>query len=300
MKKIIITLAAMLTLSSVSGQIVNPGFENWVPTSTAGSLKPAGWSMYGTNKLLSGSDESYCQQASPAIDGSYSLVISIWYYYVKSLAFQKTAIAYRPLSLTGLYKYTDNEEVYGLGGESITDTAMVYVALTKWNTLTTHTDTIGYGQLPLFAAAASSPFSCPISYTSAAIPDSITVMLDPSIVRRYQNSTYFQTHDATGKSSYLTIDKLALSDVATGINNITENSFTIYPNPAADNLIIHTPGKGPYNVNVTNMMGSSVYSTAAGGNDIAIPLHSLPAGNYFIALQGHGADVVVRKMLVKR
>jgi PKD repeat protein len=102
--------------------------------------------------------------------------------------------------------------------------------------------------------------------------------------------------DANGcGSSYCTFDSLykpystesVISVFVTypaGINNIPASSgeFSVYPNPATDNLTIITGQKAV--IEILNIQGQLIKTFATGDNTISIDLLALPCGMYFIKM----------------
>ena len=130
-------------VSASQAQLINPDFEIWDTDSNSMTTYANSWFPDINNH--------YCYQASPAQNGNYALGVSVWYYYVKTNAIQKAATTTRPSALEGYYNYTDNV-VMSMAGDTISDTAMVHVLLTKFNNTTQQADTIGYGKIDLFAS----------------------------------------------------------------------------------------------------------------------------------------------------
>ncbi len=287
----------MLCVSAASGQLVNTGFESW---ETSGSnIRPSGWDMYYSNFALNGDNSSICWQVSPAIEGSYSLRVSVWYYYTKSLAHQKAPVTTRPATLNGTYRYIDNSVAY-MGGLAEPDTAMVWVILTRWNTTTLHADTVGYGHQHLFATTTDASFSCPVTYSSIDMPDSVTVILDPSIVKRYLSVDGYMTSNADGYGSSLTVDRISLDGNVTEINNIHVSGIAVYPNPATDYITVEPGDAHHYIITVMDVTGKVMKSERVGGGHTRVQVQDLPSGMYLMKMTDLENHIKGRTRFVKQ
>jgi hypothetical protein len=187
MKQTVLFFAIICTALGLRAQLVNTEFETWDST-PSGSVYPHQWPLLANQ---------YCVRDSHAYQGSYALQVSVWYYYSKTTAVQKAAINFRPMTFSGYYKYTDNSIKSLVTQDMITDTAIASIYLTKWNLATQQNDTIGIGRVPLFATANYSQFVCPVQYSNADIPDSVTILLDPSLARRYIDASLYNANSNT-------------------------------------------------------------------------------------------------------
>lgn len=283
MKKLIYLMLGLSAPVLASAQLQNLDFEQWNP----GLMnKPAGWenviSGWRTNSPIGLS--SYQATANTAAQSnSYALTMSVWYNYTKDAAAQKASINYRPQSLKGFYTYTENIIEDGL--ERITDTAQVTVILTKWNSAAAKSDTVGIGVLDIFQAQTSyKSFQVDINYLSSAIPDTIDVYLDPSLIKRASASRVYQ-HAGGGSSycSYFTVDNLSLISGSnpTGINHIhKQKQIALFPNPATNTLHFN-PVTGVYRI--LDINGRQV-STASLNKAAQLDISQLNPGTYMIQI----------------
>ncbi len=289
MKKLIILCLFAIAATSAKAQILNPDFEDWYYDSFSFDAVPTSW-MEGI--------QNHCYQENNAYHGNYALRVSVWYYYVKTVAVQKNSISTRPLALEGYYKYTDNRVNSLLQNDTIADTAIAAVLLTKWNTTTMVADTIGFGRIWLHASSAYQHFSCPVNYTSAAVPDSVTVIFDPSIVRRYANATTHQSVSNGGISSFLTIDNLSLQQFPTGITAQAERyNISIYPNPASNYIHVDLRSEGTYTVSILDMTGRVIKHQELNGENTRIPLYELTTGIYEVVIADKNQHIVKHQKL---
>lgn len=270
MKKVLITLAALMAFSSADAQLANPGFEAWDTTSTGG-YNPTDWPL-----LTLGMKD----RVTDAHGGAYALQVSVWYYYGETRAEQVVPIADRPFAFCGYYKYRDNVVKNNTTNLVTPDTANAQVYLTKWNASSMMRDTIGRGRVDLMGSAGYSHFVCPITYSSAAVPDTIAIVMDPSMMRE---GNYFSTAD-DGKNSFLTIDDLYLQRWSTNIEDQqTQGRLTVTPNPAHDMLHLSIAGNEA-KVVITDVTGK-VCVTAAGAD---VDVRGLQPGVYHISADNNG------------
>lgn len=234
MKKII-TLSIMLALPFMAkAQLQNLNFEQWQndPTEEQMPNMPTAWVITDGVNLA---DHCMYPPATDAQSGDYALRLGIWYNYVKDAARQTAPINYRPTSLKGYYKYTDN--IIQTAAGLVIDIAQVNIYLTKWNTATSQNDTIGSGTINLGESLDYSSFNCPVTYSSDAVPDKVTLYLDSTRIRRAGETENLMSMEGTG--SFFTVDNLSLFESTMGNEDFAlANAVKLYPNPATDVVTI--------------------------------------------------------------
>jgi hypothetical protein len=101
-----------------------------------------------------------------------------------------------------------------------------------------HRDTIGMGVLDLNAVAEYTLFTNNITYVnSTVVPDSIQILIDPSMVRRDPAGSNYMSMD-DGISSFFTVDNLSLTDEGVAALDEFSKTLNVFPNPATDLLFI--------------------------------------------------------------
>lgn len=280
MKKQLLTLAFGLFVLAGNAQLKNLDFENWdsLVTSSYKSNSPTAWTWTNGASIIS-PWLFYSPPATVSQSGQYALTLSVWYNYTKDAALQTAAINSRPTALNGYYKYTDNL-VLGNNNQMVNDTAEVRVYLTKWNTAFSRNDTVGGGKISLNAIQSFTPFKVNINYSSNATPDSITVLLDPSLVRRAgAGGAYIVV--GTGVGSYFTVDNLSLEagNLSAGTLSLN-NKVKIFPNPSTD--IIHF-SDFTGTVTIAAMNGTIIWSQAIRPHQ-SLSIQDLPVGIYILTL----------------
>lgn len=261
MKKII-SLSLMIAMPMIANaQLQNLDFEQWQnnPTDESFPNKPTGWTITdGFN------DAEHCMYppATDAQNGYYALTLGIWYHYVKDAARQTATINYRPVTLKGHYKYTDNI-IQGDAGP-VNDVAQVNVYLTKWNPVLSQNDTIGRGTLDLHESLDYSSFSCPVTYSSDAIPDKVTIYLDCTRIKRAGETESLIRMEGDG--SYFTVDNISLEENTMGIGDFNTLNALIYPNPVKES------------VTIANFSGHAELYDMAGKLLLSTPVTESPVG----------------------
>jgi hypothetical protein len=73
---------------------------------------------------------------------------------------------------------------------------------------------------------------------------------------------------------------------ATGVNNLTESAFSIYPNPLKSNgiLNINVAEQDNYTLRISNMNGQTVYSSNLNGSQSLNVNGVLKQGAYIVSL----------------
>ena len=225
MKKLVLLFACLLGAVGGSAQLANLDFEEWATDTLTLNVYPVGWPLI---------EHSYLERDSVAQHGDYALKVSIWYYYVKTVAEQVAPIHGRPVALSGHYRYEDHlvERDHVL----VEDTALASIYLTRWNAGLMRRDTVGHGMLDLLATPEYRAFNCPVHYVSSDMPDSVRILLDPSLLRR-DTAHYYFSPSPMGFSSFLTIDNLSL-DGLVGVGEAVDggSGLLLYPNPAVGHV----------------------------------------------------------------
>lgn len=294
MKKFYLSLAAILLgASQLFAQIPNAGFETWNGTD------PASWSTLNT---VTGAAGVYtATQGTPAPEGSSYLKLTCSYnalfaQVLPAVALSSTydfssgssnlggfAYTSRPVYFNGMYQYSTPT--------AGADQGLAAVLFTKWNTTTNSRDTIGIGEAMFDNMSSWTAFSAPISYFLPDNPDTCLVLLEAS------------TAASTVDGSTMSIDKLALANTPTAINEVAEvNSFSVFPNPAVDRLNLElgsfTNGN-PIQIQVMDIVGSVVMVESVYTNSrYAMNVAALSKGAYVIRVSQNG--VVYTQKFIKK
>jgi len=276
MKKSTLLLAFCMSALGSTAQITDPGFENWA-TDNLGYQYPTDWESL-TGAAMTPTQSYWGTVRDTIAPGNYALQLSRWYNYTWDIARQTRPINYRPASLTGKFRYTENQ----LQGNEF-DQGLVMVFVTATNQSTMQPDTIGFGFAELDTTQTFSNFTCPITYSSTAPAENISIVISPT---KWINSAMVGVGSFC---SFLTVDDLALTpETVSGIADAVPGSgIVLYPNPAKGNVTIklnnHT--KAETSVQVLDMQGRLVRQKtvpAGSKNATQISLIDLPAGLYSV------------------
>ncbi|MNY15904.1 hypothetical protein D3C86_1491420 [compost metagenome] len=245
--------------------------------------RPTGWIC--TNRWFGFDEVTFSEKFvrpvdSNAQDNSYALRLFTFYNYMKDAAVQTAAIDYRPAALKGVYKYEDNFIIWG--ADNYIDTAQVSVVLTKWNSIQSKNDTIGKARFIAYHARSSfTPFELNIEYSSTAQPDSITILLDPSVLGRYPGMDL--QNEAHGGKSVFTVDNLELiaGSTAATTDQDGKKTLALYPNPAQDQIGFETLSGDAV---ITDITGKIVVNSKI-QNENALDIHHLKKGLFILQIR---------------
>lgn len=288
MKKLSFLFVAILCSMSSFAQFQNGGFEQWASNSFGTKIFPNGW-----NNL----ENDYCVQSTIPLSGNYALEVSVWYTYFKSEAIQIFPVNSKVSGYDGFYKYTDNLVKNIQNNQNVPDTAIAWMIMTKWNSAAQKRDTIGIGKTSLFAASSFTQFSCVVQYSNNAIPDSATIVLDPSIVKRDTSAnaiTYITTDPQSSTASYLTMDDIQINQT-NSIENQNIEKLRIYPNPAEEYI---TVSYGCALIKIVDMLGKNVFQGNEPLNN-KINIGQLRSGVYFAYYLDESNQLKVEKFYKK-
>ncbi len=116
-----------------------------------------------------------------------------------------------------------------------------------------------------------------------------------------QQNVMLAFENISGWGGWLYVDDISLSGTtAVGIPSIpAAESFRIYPNPATNQLTIHTSSSRAEKaiISIVNVLGQEVlsYSLSLGeGGEEALDISKLPSGMYFLEMKAENGSVVKR------
>ncbi|MFH2094240.1 MAG: T9SS type A sorting domain-containing protein, partial [Bacteroidota bacterium] len=189
----------------------------------------------------------------------------------------------RPEKFRGYYKYTP-------GGS---DSCVIYVTVTKWNTGLNMQDTIGQAMLKSGSVPNWTLFEIPINYNTGDVPDSCNVFFSSSDDANMADGSILRV-DSVSFTGSVPVGKISAS---------RESDIYIYPNPATDQLSINFSLHQPYSAEIKlyNAIGKVVYSksiTNAKQHFTKLDVSSLPAGLYFVEVV-NGSNRNVKKVVIK-
>jgi hypothetical protein len=174
-----------------------------------------------------------------------------------------TAFAYRPDSISGIYKFEDSLS-------SVAEYGKVNVLLKKFNTANHSADTIAYAEslLEFSPALQWTQFKLPIHYISSSTPDSLVVA--------------FFSSSNSGRPTSLWLDDIHFIYPTSG-TEIYEDNFQqiIYPNPSGDLIYLTSAIQGPGKFEIYNIAGTLVQN---GTFHNSINIKPLPKACYILKI----------------
>ncbi|MBO7570893.1 MAG: T9SS type A sorting domain-containing protein, partial [Bacteroidales bacterium] len=117
-----------------------------------------------------------------------------------------------------------------------------------------------------------------------------------------------EVRDFYGESKTITKEINVVGDCESGIENIAEQSVSVYPNPASESITI--AGENIAGIEICNLLGEVVYEfgrvapwhdcTIAPRHDATnvISTENMPAGSYFVRVRMEDGKVVTKKIVV--
>lgn len=271
---------ALLFGFSVTAQVNNGGFENWVPTASGGE-QPEGWmalfNSEGFANVLKVEGRTGFAAELKAVEFPGLGVVS------PTLMSEPFAVNQRYAKLTGYLK----------GAPQGSDTLMFIVSMYIGSE-----ELVGAGVgFVRQTIVEFSPFTTNIFYSGTQTPDSCTITF------LLGNSTT----TATLGSSY-TIDDLAFEGIAgqEELSPVFAGVGQAYPNPVASELTIPFELQSADEISITvfDITGKILQRQAAqhfmpGANQIKLNVSELPTGNYFYTLTPSDGISTSRKFVVR-
>jgi hypothetical protein len=315
MKKITLLFAIVALSISSSAQVLNPGFETWVPnneTTTTYQMPQhwvtgdifitllneifgnPGYTVHSVTQTGASHSGNYAVQIGVDVSSYGDTVGGIIFYcdsatrMVSSIFGDGTTPGFpyssRPANLTGWYKWNR------IGN----DTASVVVIMTKWNTTTQSRDTVVDVENFYITTAMSAwtNFSVPLPYLLNVYPDTIFMALGNASGIPHPGSVF-------------TVDDLALTgSVPIGINEAgtTDAAVFIAPNPFTEQatLTIKNNFVSAATFEMYDVLGNKVRQLGdLSGSSFTIDREGLPAGIYFYTLTENNTVVATGKVSVE-
>ncbi len=294
MRKTLQIFAIVLLMGNkVNAQVPNGGFENWSGTEANAWVSTNGLTFLGNPQSV--------YKSTDAHSGSFACEINTIHVtnkpqgagipdYTGSIFLGKlvnfnpimgASNKYRPDKLVFWHKYIPKG----------TDSAVALFTLTRWNTTTNKTDTVGLG-IAIITDSTSTykKTEINVNYFDSKVPDTILVLFVSSTIT------------ANKAGSKLIIDDVDITGGNTGIivKEITE--LEIYPNPAKHliNLnLTNTNIDKNVMITITDMHGKNIYiKEHIGGSLSTIQTSTYTPGVYIINIIGD-EKVLAKKIIIE-
>ncbi len=105
-----------------------------------------------------------------------------------------------------------------------------------------------------------------------------------------------EVRDFYGESKTITKEINVVGDCVSGIENIAEQSVSVYPNPASGSITI--AGENIAGIEICNLLGEVVYEMLQCNGNNVISTENMPAGSYFVRVRMEDGKVVTKKIVV--
>jgi hypothetical protein len=272
-KLLIVILIALAGI--IKAQIPNGDFQNWV--SMTSYDMPVGWD--NLNTLTSSKNVFTCEKGTQGTN-SYIRLISDSVPGIGVAPGIAVCGTLDPLTLKPKSGFPCTQRPTALSGKwqfmaPGDDRGFIAVYFSKWNSATKKREIIGTGVDTLDGMEmAWATFSIPISFSSAAVPDSCIILMSAS------SSVPLQY-------SYLFGDDL-IFETSSGIikNDASAKSFELFPNPANDLLKLDLKTlKNIQSIQMINIQGQVVYFNAGNSISNGIDVSNLSPGIYFVTIK---------------
>jgi len=288
---IVLLSFGIFTAKAQQPEIPNGSFENWSTASWGDSLN--NWTTHFTyfleftlaNKSTDFHDGQFALEAKSQLVtlGSFNIpgiatLGKIIPDIANSTARAEGGVAFngKPSTLNGWYKYDQQGS----------DSAIIYIILTKWNAINSTRDTVGDGRfIHNVSESAYTQFALDLTYKNASLtPDTLNIIL--------LSSGAVATAD-----SKLVVDNLTL-DYPQSVANNDKADFYIYPNPSNGIVNVSFASNDKYSATLFNTLGQKLYSKSINGMSAALDFTNYPKGIYMLELKSDNFRTV-KKITLK-
>ncbi len=252
--KIFVLLVLFIFFNSaiIAQQPINNSFENWEYDSTTYSNIPSEWNTNNFGWL----NELQVVKSNDAQSGNYAVGLKTnWIanqYLVPGICIAKFPFTGRPNMMVGYVKGNLNNE----------DTFFALVELTKNGNTVASAFYYTIQSLNKYIK-----FNCFMEYFINDMPDSCTITL------------FTMGKELDDTNTFMLVDNLSF-EYPSNVSNLSNEVFSIYPNPAKDFIEINTSEN--FNLSIYNSVGERVLF-AENKNLISIAL--LPSGIYWVDIK---------------
>ena len=256
----------MFSGGSVTTALPDPSFESW---SVQNIENPASW--YTMNELFAGTPNVNAVKTTDFNTGAYALEMKTLlnpngidtvqsFVSVGPIIFGGfnpfTAVPYNasPTTFSGNYKYVANNG--DQGGINVT---FFQAGLIVGNVFQGCVANANYVN-----------FSLPI--TLSGTPDSVTIFC----------------YSGNNPGSVLKLDDLAFSGGNVSLDEFAASNFSMYPNPATDNVMLKADGV--YSYEIVSVLGAVMASSKNSSGAISVDISKFSAGSYYVNIKNASAS----------
>ncbi|MBQ5425383.1 MAG: T9SS type A sorting domain-containing protein, partial [Bacteroidales bacterium] len=98
------------------------------------------------------------------------------------------------------------------------------------------------------------------------------------VIHHLPKQIAIEVRDFYGESKTITKEINVVGDCVSGIENIAEQSVSVYPNPASGSITI--AGENIAGIEICNLLGEVVYEMLQCNGNNVISTENMPAGSY--------------------
>lgn len=281
MKRSILLFLLALSTYGVHAQLQNTSFEVWIQN--LGFENPQGWgtannlvALAGTSTTLKVPDPSegtyaallqskFVQLANAVVPGILTTGALSFDFNTGDVGFLN-GVSYtdRPEKMTFDYKF------YPAGSQPNTDTAGVFLFLTRYNSATGSRDTVGLGaQQYTDTVDTYETTEVDILYLSQDTPDTLLIVFSSSI------SAAGGAQDGT----LFFVDNVGF-DFPTTVAQLQVNRPRLYPNPAKGQVTYQNDRSYPVQVSLFDLLGREVWRQSLNSGVQQLDISALQTGVY--------------------
>jgi hypothetical protein len=249
----------MFNLGSATTALPDPSFESW----TAQTMEnPASW--FTMNEMFTVAPYINALKTTDFHTGTYALEMKTLldrngidtiesYVSVAPIVYEDffSSVPYNanPTTFSGYYKYVANNG----------DTAWIVAAFYQAGVF------IGGVEQECVANANYVNFSLPI--TLSGTPDSVSIIC----------------YSGDNPGSVLKVDDLAFSGGNVSLDEFSASDFSMYPNPATDNVMLKADGI--YSYEIVSVLGAVMASSENMNGAISVDISKFSAGSYYVNIK---------------
>lgn len=259
MKKLIATLFFFIPYLASSQMIVyNGSFDSVVLSPFSNQLVPVNWTIVAH----SGGESSTDAQAGPYAVRiyNYDTIVKAMLVYGIDDAPNRPGLPLiaSPLSIRGYYKYIlDN-------GNTVTDSAVGYIALSRFDQLNGVTDTVAFGTYYFTPTPTYQAFVIPLNYGADSLaPDTMHM--------RFISSLDGVCNTPSGQCNYLYLDELSL-ELPSGVIPLYKATPVIYYDNGTNSISFKKPTSDNWSLKLIDVTGRVVVDV----KDISTSSFQLP------------------------
>ncbi len=188
--------------------------------------------------------------------------------------------------LKGYYKYEYGDNC------GYNDSCEAYIFLTKFNTQSRITDTIGKGKLFLGTTTMYKAFEVPVIYKNVDTPDTLQIVFISDVFDKRGYACLIPIN------RFFTIDALSLDlTTATGDVNSLKSVITLHPNPTSNTIHVDWGKNEVTEIILKDTLGRILLKKAVFTEGVDVDLSGLPSGLYFVELAQKGHHLATRKVI---